>query len=93
MARSPKAGPACLPRQGRPGGTWDADIKGTKLRLAEQGRLSREGLDELVPESRGAQPPSPTPGQGRLPVGPAQRPSPWEVPPWGAELLRGVPAL
>lgn len=52
---------------------------------------STEGLDELVPQSQGAQPPSPTPGQGHLPVGPAQRPSPWEVPPRGAELPRGVP--
>lgn len=52
---------------------------------------STEGLDELVPKSQGAQPPSPTPGQGHLPVGPAQRPSPWEVPPRGAELPRGVP--
>ena len=84
-----------MPAQAGPGRAGPGTQTSKAPGCASQSKTgwSMEGHDELVPESRGAQHPSPTPGQGHLPVGPAQRPSPWEVPPRGAELLRGVPAL
>lgn len=97
--RSLKAGPACLPRQGP--AQRDLELRHQRRQAAPR-RVRQAGTrraaslagDELVPESRGAQPCSPTQGQGHLPRGGLPRdPLLGRVPPQRAELLWGVPAL